>query len=47
LVDTYYMMFSISIGNNKNKQDNIKNNNGIQYNGKYYKTEPVFLLRKK
>lgn len=47
LEDTFYMVFSIQIGNNKNKQDNIENNNGKRIDGKFFKTEPIYMFRKK
>lgn len=47
LEDTFYMVFSIQIGNNKNKQDNIENNNGKKIDGKFFKTEPIYMFRKK
>jgi len=40
------MAFAIAIGNNKNKDDKIVNNNMIFCKGKYRKSEPIYLLRK-
>lgn len=48
LVDTYNMALTPASGSNKNKQTtkHFRMRNAMMYNGKYYKTQPIYVLKK-